>query len=162
MSIKRSKNSSNMRIGDVAKILDTTTRTLRFYDEEGLINPRRSEKGTRLYSESDVERFRAILMLGRLGVPVQQMRQLAKVRSESTTGNDSSREVAKQLKVLKSMATEQIAQYKKMLSDLEVAAKLVEKCYGCRKKPRLENCDVCSIGNMLPNSEVLTLVWDQR
>jgi DNA-binding transcriptional MerR regulator len=151
-----------MKIGDVAERLGTTTRTLRFYDEAGLINPCRTAKGTRLYSESDLERFRAILLLGQLGVPIQQMRRLATTRSQSATGNDSSRDVAEQLTALKSMAEERMVQYRKLLNDVELATDLVRQCFGCRKRPVLRNCDVCSIGKDLPSSEVLTLVWDQR
>lgn len=51
-----------MKIGEVAERLGTTPRTLRFYDQEGLIRPRRSEKGTRHYGEDDIERLQAILL----------------------------------------------------------------------------------------------------
>ncbi|MCP3851392.1 MAG: MerR family transcriptional regulator [Gammaproteobacteria bacterium] len=38
------------KIGDVAEKLKTTVRTIRYYDEEGLLVPHRTG-GTRLYSE---------------------------------------------------------------------------------------------------------------
>lgn len=38
------------KIGEVAKLLGLTTQALRFYEQEGVINPRKSENGTRMYS----------------------------------------------------------------------------------------------------------------
>ena len=46
------------KIGQVADALGTTPRTLRFYEEQGLLTPRRTERGTRLYTAHDWERAR--------------------------------------------------------------------------------------------------------
>jgi DNA-binding transcriptional MerR regulator len=57
-----------MRIGDVAKEVGTTTRTIRYYEEIGLL-PESGERpagGHRLYSESDVERLREVVRLKEL------------------------------------------------------------------------------------------------
>ena len=59
------------KIGDIAITLGTTTRTLRFYEEEGLIEPLRTSKGTRLYSDDDMSRLRVILLLVAADVPIQ-------------------------------------------------------------------------------------------
>ena len=39
-----------LKIGDVARQLGTTARTLRYYEEQGLLTPPRTAKGTRLYA----------------------------------------------------------------------------------------------------------------
>ncbi|MFP4132277.1 MAG: MerR family transcriptional regulator, partial [Thiohalospira sp.] len=39
----------NLNIGELAERLGTTPRTLRFYEEEGLLAPERSPGGTRRY-----------------------------------------------------------------------------------------------------------------
>lgn len=151
----------NMKIGEVADKLGTTTRTLRFYEEEGLVNPQRSEKGTRLYCQADLERFKTVLLLAQLGIPIQQIRQLATARARAATGAESSREVAEQLTDLRRMAEERIAQFRKVIKDIDQAKNLVEQCFNCRLRPILSNCDVCPVGRDLPASQVLRLVWDQ-
>lgn len=45
------------KIGEVAKLLDSTTQTLRFYEQEGVITPQKSQNGTRYYTESDIIRL---------------------------------------------------------------------------------------------------------
>lgn len=55
-------------ISVVSRMLHVHPQTLRLYEKEGLINPRRTSK-QRLYSEQDVERLDLILQLTReLGV----------------------------------------------------------------------------------------------
>jgi DNA-binding transcriptional MerR regulator len=54
-----------MRIGDVAREVGTTTRTIRYYEEIGLLpgSGERPAGGHRLYSDADVERLREIVRL---------------------------------------------------------------------------------------------------
>jgi MerR family transcriptional regulator, heat shock protein HspR len=47
-------------ISVAAELADMHPQTLRMYESRGLIEPRRSPKGTRLYSQADVERLRRI------------------------------------------------------------------------------------------------------
>ena len=47
-------------IGVAASLLEMHPQTLRMYETRGLIEPKRSPKGTRLYSQSDVDRLRRI------------------------------------------------------------------------------------------------------
>ena len=56
-------------ISVVADLLGIHPQTLRLYEREGYVHPRRTRGGTRLYSESDVDAVRRILHLTRdLGV----------------------------------------------------------------------------------------------
>jgi len=56
-------------ISVVAELLGIHPQTLRLYEREGYVRPRRTRGGTRLYSESDVDAVRRILHLTRdLGV----------------------------------------------------------------------------------------------
>src|SRR5512141_1446916 len=56
-------------ISVVSEMLGIHPQTLRLYEREGFVKPRRSEGNTRLYSEEDVEKLEMILRLTReLGV----------------------------------------------------------------------------------------------
>jgi len=50
-------------ISVAAELADMHPQTLRMYEVRGLIAPKRSPKGTRLYSQADVERLRKIQRL---------------------------------------------------------------------------------------------------
>lgn len=62
-----------MKINDVEKLLGITKANIRFYEKEGLISPIRSENGYREYSETDIARLKEIIILRKLGIPVQQV-----------------------------------------------------------------------------------------
>lgn len=62
------------RIGELARMAGITTRTLRFYEEAGLLAPSgRSERGYRLYCNADADRLQEILLLRRCGVAVRDI-----------------------------------------------------------------------------------------
>jgi MerR family transcriptional regulator/heat shock protein HspR len=52
--------SSDRGVFMAAELADMHPQTLRMYEARGLIEPKRSPKGTRLYSHADVERLRRI------------------------------------------------------------------------------------------------------
>lgn len=73
-----------LRIGEVAELTGTTPRTIRFYEEIGLLPPAQGrEPGKRrTYSEADVERLRDVLRLKQLlNLPLEQVRELAEAES---------------------------------------------------------------------------------
>jgi len=69
----------SLKIGDVARRVGTTPRTIRYYEEIGLLEPAadRPTGGHRAYGEADVERLRHILRLkDLLGVSLEELREL--------------------------------------------------------------------------------------
>ena len=66
-----------MKINEVEAAVGVTKKNIRFYEEEGLISPRREpSNGYRSYSEADVERLRRIKLLRKLDVPLAEIRQM--------------------------------------------------------------------------------------
>ena len=68
-----------MRIGEVAEAVGTTSRTIRYYEEIGLLpaTGSRSRGAHRTYAESDVERLQELLRLkDLLGVSLDELREL--------------------------------------------------------------------------------------
>jgi DNA-binding transcriptional MerR regulator len=64
-----------IRIGDMAKQFDVTLRTLRFYEDKGLLNPRR-EGSSRLYTRRDVARLKLIMLGRRIGFSLREVKQI--------------------------------------------------------------------------------------
>jgi MerR family transcriptional regulator, repressor of the yfmOP operon len=68
-----------LRIGDVARLVGTTPRTIRYYEEIGLLPeaPARPSGGHRTYSEAEVERLREVMRLKNLlGVSLEELKTL--------------------------------------------------------------------------------------
>ncbi len=56
------------RVGEVAARLGLTLRTLKYYEELGLVTPQRTDSRYRLYSEADVARLERIRRMRALGL----------------------------------------------------------------------------------------------
>lgn len=68
-----------MKINEVEALVNITKKNIRFYEEQGLLNPKRnSENGYRDYSEEDVKILRQIKLLRKLGVSIEEIRQMLK------------------------------------------------------------------------------------
>jgi DNA-binding transcriptional MerR regulator len=68
-----------LRIGDVAERVGTTTRTIRYYEEIGLLpeTPERAAGAHRVYDEADVERLEHVLRLkDLLGLSLEDLKTL--------------------------------------------------------------------------------------
>ena len=67
-----------LRIGEVAKLAGTTPRTIRYYEEIGLLPTAGREPGAhRSYAESDVERLTEVLRLkDLLGLSLEELKEL--------------------------------------------------------------------------------------
>ena len=69
----------SLRIGDVAKLAGTTPRTIRYYEEIGLLPeaPSRPSGGHRVYTDAEVERLREVMRLKHLlGVTLEELKTL--------------------------------------------------------------------------------------
>lgn len=69
----------SLRIGDVAKLAGTTPRTIRYYEELGLLPeaPARPSGQHRLYTDAEVERLREVMRLKHLlGVSLEELKTL--------------------------------------------------------------------------------------
>ncbi|MFD0767653.1 MerR family transcriptional regulator [Bacillus sp. CGMCC 1.60114] len=132
------------KIDEVTKQTGLTKRTLRYYEEIGLIHPpERSEGNIRLYTDNDVERIKKIVEAKEvLGITLQEMQYFLslKERMEQRKNNDNprNREVIQEIA---HMLTNQIETLdKKMLQmkrvkeeleySLERATKFLEETKG--------------------------------
>lgn len=76
MSIRKANNIvQTFSIGEVAKEFDITTRSIRFYEDQGLLSPSRQGQ-TRIYSGKDKVRLKLILRGKRLGFTLAETRRL--------------------------------------------------------------------------------------
>lgn len=64
-------------IGDLAKKLDMSQRTIRYYEEIGLLNSiKRVEGGRRIYTDADLRRLKLIKRLKIMGMTLTEMQEL--------------------------------------------------------------------------------------
>ena len=68
---------SGLKINEVEALVGITKKNIRFYEAEGLLAPRRnSDNGYRDYGEEDVAVLRRIKLMRKLGLPLEDIRQM--------------------------------------------------------------------------------------
>jgi DNA-binding transcriptional MerR regulator len=82
----RSKGEIWLEANECAARIGLSKRALRLYEEHGLILPRRTEKGWRLYGADEIARLHEILALKRLGLSLQRITALLQGRATDLAG----------------------------------------------------------------------------
>ena len=147
------------KIGEVASQLGTTVRTLRYYEQQGLLRPPRSAKGTRLYSAWHVARFRAALLLTGLGIGLDDVVALTRARPGSPSGSVSSRKVLKALQGLRATVLDRRTRFDRLLQDINRAGELVATCLDCTLEPTNTTCPDCPCSTRFDDAQMLALTW---
>lgn len=80
--------SELVTIRRAAELAGLTPKTIRFYQEAGLLAaPARSEAGYRLFSESDIRRLRLVRRAKILGLPLADIKELADLAFRESCGS---------------------------------------------------------------------------
>jgi len=149
-----------LKIGEVAELLKITVRTIRYYEEEELLKPLRTNGGTRLYTEQHLARLKAILQLTENNFPLEVIRLIGNTRETCTTGNEGSEKISSIIDNSIQDLEERISNLKSLKSELSAAKKQLKKCSGCKNKPSSKGCPACPVNKNLTKLEILNLVWE--
>ncbi|MFJ9853178.1 MerR family transcriptional regulator [Streptomyces sp. NPDC101150] len=76
-----------MRIGELAASTEASVRSLRYYEEQGLLTSSRSASGQRHYTEAEVERVRLIQRLYAAGLSSRTISELLPCVDAPSEGN---------------------------------------------------------------------------
>jgi DNA-binding transcriptional MerR regulator len=101
------------RIGELAKKNGVTLRTLRFYEDKGLLKPKR-EGSTRLYSRRDRARLQLILLGRKVGFSLRDVKQLLDLYDPGGSN-------AKQLRLALDKSEKQLVRLEKQRQDIDEA-----------------------------------------
>ena len=67
---------SDMKIGELSKLSQISVRMLRYYEEEGLLSPKRTVSGYRQFEIEDIERVKLIHKLNNAGLTLKVIRRI--------------------------------------------------------------------------------------
>lgn len=143
-----------LKIGDFAKLAGTNLRTLRYYEELGLLQPaQRSQGGFRYYRQTDLNRLNMIRDLQELGLHLERIRELMGSREASEDRAGFLRRVREALAEQDRLLRERISGLEEQRTRVASALQKIHDCECCRHLPTVSNnfCEPCSItGEPLP------------
>jgi DNA-binding transcriptional MerR regulator len=133
-----------LQIGEFAKLAGTNLRTLRYYEELGLLEPdNRSAGGFRYYRRDQLDRMAAIKRLRDLGLSLRDV--AAAIRRD---GERSAPEVMARLQAMVEkqidLVEHRIERLQKDLAELQSSRRrLLDMCRHCGVAMSRESCDPC-------------------
>jgi DNA-binding transcriptional MerR regulator len=141
-----------LSIGQVAKMANVSNRTLRYYEELGLIVPKtRGSNRYRYYDETHIQRLNTIKMLQESGFALKEIvAALAPILDPNGnvtySGQEMAKEIYKALENQRAKLVEKQREIQNTLGDLEVTMKSLVDCFGCKLSASLEDCAKCEKG----------------
>lgn len=136
-----------LKIGDFARVAQTNLRTLRYYEELGLLKPAaRSEGGFRYYRPTDVNRVQLIWDLQELGLHLDQISKLLEKKDKPQPRAELLGRVRKALTEHDRLIGERIRSLEDQRARVSEALAMLDGCESCGKLPSPQNnhCEPCS------------------
>ena len=109
-------------IRDLATEFNVTTRTSRFYEEKGLLDPARSGQ-VRTYSSADRTRLRLILRGKRLGLTLEESRSIILMYDTNKGNSEQLKTLINKIREKREQLIEQQKDLQLMISDLDASEK---------------------------------------
>ncbi|MFF2651943.1 MerR family transcriptional regulator [Streptomyces sp. NPDC058045] len=117
-------DDKHMQIGEVAARTELSLRTIRHYEETGLVTPSaRSRGGFRLYTGTDVARLMVIRRMKPLGFTLEQMRELLdatdRLDADEALAPDERQALLARVRTYRQAADEQVVKLRVQLARAE-------------------------------------------
>jgi len=146
----RSTPTELLKIGAFARLAGTNLRTLRYYEEVGLLQPaKRSTGGFRYYRATDVNRLRMIATLQEQGLSLEEIRGLISTRrnGDGCPRSDFVAGVRGALLAQLELFERRIADLRARQERVRGALSKLDECSTCEVTPCAENnfCEPCSV-----------------
>lgn len=126
--LRDADTSPRFRIGEIAERTGLSMRSIRYYEETGLVTPAgRTDGGFRMYSEVDVQRLLGIMQMKPLGFSLERTRDVLADLDilRDTSGTDSTRSEARSR--LADLHSEMRAALEALARRVEIARSFTER-----------------------------------
>jgi DNA-binding transcriptional MerR regulator len=139
-------NERLMRIGDLARKAGTTMRTIRYYEQLGLIAPAaRTRGGFRLYEEDELRKLRLIKNLQLVETPLSQVKAIFDQRRRGRVASEVAGGLSALLEQQLRGVEQRIAQFRALEHSLQETIEILRRCAECPLEPGPAVCPHCPV-----------------
>ncbi len=140
------------KIGDIAKEFGVSQRTIRFYEEKGILKPDAyTDSGYRLYSEENIKRLKVVLLLRKIGFSISEIKSFLNIDLLGNTPEENLNLLIGILRKKLKDTLDKIEALTHLKMDIEKALDHLENC-SCRFLPNWEECSLCK--KMIENNSM--------
>ncbi|HHH26818.1 MAG TPA: MerR family transcriptional regulator [Polyangiaceae bacterium] len=140
------RSKRTLTTGDLARECGTTVRTVRFYEEAGVLQPReRSAGGHRLFGETQLQRLRLITDLRAAGFSLEDIRELFELRAAMPEAGRAAAAMTTIFEDRIARMQEQIQLLRGLREELAASVTSISECRSCHRAPTPSHCDECEV-----------------
>jgi MerR family copper efflux transcriptional regulator len=151
---RMSTTTELVKIGDFARLAETNLRTLRYYEELGLLSPAARSAGRfRYYRRTDVNRVRMVRDLQELGLHLDRICDLMAARRPGEPPERFLQRIRRALEEHDRLLQQRMHALEEQRRKAAQALHKIRECHYCSHSPRPENnfCEPCTTtGESLP------------
>ena len=115
------------KIGEIARLSGLSLRTIRYYEEEGLIHASRTSGCQRWYTDEDLVYLKRIIELKGLGFSLAEIRKIILLKTEDESGNKRRDELLSQYRTKLSADMRKLETLQQHIDELEWRIHQLEK-----------------------------------
>ncbi len=160
-SATKSDDHETYTTGEMARLSDTTLRTVRFYEEAGILQPiGRTEGGHRLFEKSQLDRLMLVSDMREAGLSLEEIRTLLDAKAKASSGAGAAQTAVTLLTEKVAGLRTKIDVLSRLTEDLERTIKQASQCLDC-KEPQLfpTGCSACSRLTAEPPARGMRVLW---
>ena len=145
MNDRMAGEAKTLSLREMVKRTGATPRTIRFYEEVGLIHPvGRTQGGHRLYSEHELEKLAFIADLRDAGLSIEEIKELFDLRAAAGSARAASGEVARKLNEKMEDLRRRMAVLARLRDEFASSVDIFQhNCAECKDTPGQERCQTC-------------------
>jgi len=131
--------------GDMARLSSNTLRTVRFYEEAGLLKPiQRTDGGHRLFPPSELRKLQLVSDLRAAGFSLEEIGDMLDAKQRATTPDSAARDVLGRLEQQIDSMRSRLSLLQRLLVELDGARRVLTRCTNCPAPEQFPaRCDDC-------------------
>ncbi len=146
--------------GDMARLSESTLRTVRFYEQEGLIQPvARTEGGHRHFTVDELQKLQLALDLREAGLSLQAIKDLFELKREAKSPEDASRRMSDVLESQIGEMQRKIAKLRCLREELVSMVSVISECRECNDQGFPVRCRDCEVLNRPELPRAVRVLW---
>ena len=146
--------------GEMARSSNNTLRTVRFYEEEGILRPvRRTDGGHRLFDRRELERLMLVTDMRTAGLSLDEIKQILEVKQRATSGSDAARQATSILTRRVEELKEKLAVLARLRDDLVQTTALMATCMECNEGGFPDRCEACPVMSSPSLPRSMRVLW---
>src|SRR5262245_19909863 len=148
----------------MARCSNNTLRTVRFYEEAGILRQaRRTEGSHRLFEKTELYRLILVTDMRMAGLSLDEIKRILEVKQSAQCGSDAARQATRILNLRIEELREKLLVLTRLREDLSATSDIMTACVDCHDAKFPSSCDACTVITSQPTlPRSMRVLWSTQ